>query len=53
MDTGALYDMKLLGQSFHLALDLAILGFEGLILRRIHSLVVAMRWYMVALILFW
>ena len=53
MGAEALYDSKLFDQNFHLGLDLAILGFEVLILRRIHFLVVAMRWYMVALILFW
>ena len=53
MGVGALHDMKLLSQSFHLALDLANPKFEVLVLRRICFLVIALGWHVLALILFW
>ena len=52
MGTTALYDMKLLGQSFHLALDLAIPRFGVLVLKRIYFLVIALGWHIVALNLY-
>lgn len=52
MGAGALYNLKLLSQSFHLALDLAISRFEVLVLRRICFLVIPLRRYIMALILY-
>ena len=53
MDTRTLYDTMLLGQSFHLALDLDIPRFEILVLKRICFLVIALGRYIVAVILYW
>ena len=51
MGTRALYDTKLLSQSFHLAFDLADPRFGVLVFRRICFLVIALGRYIVALIL--
>ena len=53
MGAGAFHDLKLFGQSFHLALDLANPRFGVLVLRRICFLVIALGQYILALILFW
>ena len=53
MGAGALYDMKLLSQGFHLALNLVDPRFGVLVLKRICFLVIVLGQYIVALILFW
>ena len=52
MGAGALYDSKFFSQGFHLALYMAIPRFGVLVLRRICFLVIALGWYIVALILY-